>query len=101
MVKKVVLIGVLLGLGGCGYPAYASSMRTNFDGDVSIETACYRYGDKESAMFASHMKELTESGWRLAYVSEYTSTSRSKFYYTVCVERARTEDDAPPVAAPE
>ncbi|MEM7436100.1 MAG: hypothetical protein AAF436_13165 [Myxococcota bacterium] len=80
---------------GCGYPAYTSAMRTNFEGDVAIWTQCYRYGDKESVKFASHMDKLSKEGWRLAYVSEYTSTSRSKFYYTVCVERARDTTTPP------
>lgn len=81
---------------GCGNPGYTSAMRTNFDGDVPIATHCFRYGDKESWRFAAHVDKLSEQGWRLAYVSEYTSTSRSKFFYTVCVERAL---DVPP--APE
>lgn len=72
---------------GCGYPGYTSAMRVNYDGDVPIETTCYRYGDKENTKFTSQINELTKEGWRLAYVSEYTSTSRSKFYYTVCLER--------------
>ena len=91
-------MGFVLLMLGCGTPGYTSSMRTNFTGDVPIRSACFRYKDKDGETFVNHMAELSEAGWRLAYVSEYTSTSKGKFVYTYCVERALTKSGTAPAA---
>jgi hypothetical protein len=61
-------------------------MRTNFEGDVPTVMYCYRLEEKMGEEFARHVHEMSLQGWRLAYVSEYTSTSKSKFAITYCVE---------------
>lgn len=83
-------LGIGLLVMGCGVPGYTSSMRTNFTGDVPIWTHCFRYTDKAGEAFSDHISSLSKEGWRLAYMSEYASSSKS--VYTYCLERARTED---------
>ena len=101
MMRQLTWIaGLALLMLGCGTPGYTSTMRTNFTGDVPITTHCFRYKDMTGDMFTNHVSQLSKTGWRLAYVSEYTSTSKSKFVYTYCVERALTRGGTAPAADP-
>jgi hypothetical protein len=77
-------VAILLGACSCGYPAFTSALRTNFDGNSKIETSCSRL---ERNDIPDTVSKATKDGWRLAYVSEYTSTATSSFPSLICFER--------------
>jgi hypothetical protein len=85
----VGLLGVMLTLGGCGTPSYTSAMRTNFVEGTPLELECVRYLDRRAGDLREKAEELYEEGWRLAYMSEYTSSKKSKFALLACFERPR------------
>lgn len=70
----------------CGTPAFTSSMRTSFSPDTALEAACIEQ-DRDGGALDAKVKEMYRQGYRLIYVSEYTSSGRFGFPSTVCFER--------------
>ena len=91
---KTVVVALLLVLGcgafaiGCGYPAYTSSMRSNYDPETRTKLDCFRMKDKKAKDVTAHLEELARDGWKLAYLSEYTSSAKGKYVYMYCFEKA-------------
>ena len=74
-------------LTSCGYPAYGSAMRSNFDPETPIEAICFREKEKGAEKFRERVAFMSQYGWRLAYVGEYTSTGKAKYIINYCLER--------------
>lgn len=83
--RKLLAVCALLGV-SCGYPAFTSALRSNFDSNTKVETSCSRIDRKN---IPEHVKNASPDGWRLAFVSEYTSTAKSDFPSLICMERAK------------
>ena len=75
---------VLLGLTACGTPAMTSSMRANFPADWRLEGDCLTLG---RGSIENEVRQRYAQGWRLAYISEYTSTARAGNPTVACFER--------------
>jgi hypothetical protein len=73
-----------LALAGCGTPAMASAMRSNFPPDWHLESYCLTLG---RGSIADEMQKRYAEGWRIAYASEYTSTARFGNPTILCFER--------------
>ena len=73
---------------GCGYPAYTSSMRSNFEPETGTKLECTRTKDKKAEDVIEHLEDLAQDGWKLAYLSEYTSSARGKCIYMYCFAKA-------------
>lgn len=87
----VGMLGLLLALAGCGNPGYTSSMRTTYPVETPLELKCIRHLDKRAGDFREEAEELYAQGWRLAYMSEYTSSGKLKFALLACFERPRPQ----------
>jgi hypothetical protein len=75
---------LMLAVAGCGIPAFTSAMRSNFGPDARLEGLCEHTGrDSIESMVEAHYKE----GWRLAFVSEYTSSMQTGLPTVICFER--------------
>jgi len=77
-------------MAGCGYPAFTSAMRPNFPADAKTETKCELVEMNSSRDVVELNNVLTKyspDGWRLVYLSEYTSTGITTFSNLVCFER--------------
>lgn len=83
----VGVLGIWLTVAGCGTPTYTSAMRTNFEDDTPLELTCIRNLDKRAGDFRKEAEDLYSDGWRLAYMSEYTSSKKAKFSLLACFER--------------
>ena len=83
------VLGIWLTVAGCGTPSYTSAMRTNFQEDARLELKCIRNLDRRAGDFRKEAEELYRDGWRLAYMSEYTSSKKAKFSILTCFERRR------------
>jgi hypothetical protein len=81
-----------IALPSCGYPAFAAAMRTNgYAPDVQLEGTCVMV-DRTQAKKV--VQAQYAQGYRLVYVSEYTSTNRAGFPALFCFERPRSQASA-------
>jgi len=90
--EHMMIVGVLglwVTLAGCGKPGYTSSMRTTFAPETPLELKCIRHLDAKAGDFRDEAEQLYAQGWRLAYLSEYTSTGKTNFVFLGCFERPR------------
>jgi hypothetical protein len=78
------LLFLALTLAACGTPAMTSSMRANFPPDWRLEGDCLTLG---RGSIENEVRARYQQGWRLAYVSEYTSTARFGNPTVACFER--------------
>jgi len=85
----MLTLAMLALMSGCGTPSYTSSLRTNFDAETPLELKCIRYLDRRAGDFREKAEELYREGWRIAYISEYTSSKKAKFALLGCFERPR------------
>ena len=88
--KAIALVAVIASMSGCGYPAFTSAMRPNFQADTKVEMKCELVEMNSSRDVVDLNKVLNKyspEGWRLAYLSEYTSTGITTFSNLVCFER--------------
>lgn len=85
--KSVLWFGTTAFLAGCGVPAFTSAIRpTSLPIDMKAEATCVRVGRDADEVDRS-IKEHYANGYRLFYVSEYTSDARSGFPTNLCFER--------------
>lgn len=85
------LFVIMVSISGCGYPAFTSSMRSNFPSDVKIQMRCVHIEtetSRDGSTLDKMLDKYSEEGWRLAYISEYTSTGITSFSNLICIERA-------------
>lgn len=85
--RVLALVVAALSLSACGTPAFTSAMRTSFSPEVSVEASCLSAG-REGDDLDAKVKDMYRQGYRLIYVSEYTSSARFGYPTTVCFERA-------------
>jgi len=71
----------------CGYPAMTSVTRSNFPADARLEMKCEYYADRNPRTINPLMSKYYAAGWRLAVLSEYTSSGRATYPSIVCFER--------------
>lgn len=87
MRRNSFLVGLIVAAGGCGVPAFTSSMRSNvLPPGAYAEGKCVHAGRDD---IEDILPKLYAEGWRLIYASEYTSTARPGFPSNYCFERAR------------
>ena len=102
--KTAAACGALFALStlltSCGYPAYGSSMRSNFDPETPIEAICFRDKEKVAQGFQYRVAYMAQYGWRLSYIGEYTSTGRTKYIINYCFERPKGSPMPPGYAQP-
>jgi hypothetical protein len=89
--RVFVLFATVVVMSGCGYPAFTSAMRTNFPADAKVEMKCEHVEmstSRDSTALNEMLSKYSKDGWRLAYLSEYTSTGISTFSNLICIERS-------------
>lgn len=74
-------------LGACGYPAMGVAMRSNYLGDARLESTCRVVESRSESDINAVVTRLYGEGWRMAAISDYTSTARSGFSTVICFER--------------
>lgn len=84
--RVALLIVPALLASACGTPAFTSSMRTSFSPDTNLEATCLEQ-ERDGSSLDANVKEMYRQGYRLIYVSEYTSSGRFGFPSTICFER--------------
>lgn len=84
--RVFLLAALAVTVTACGTPAFTSSMRTSFAPDTNLEAACFATG-RDGGDLDARVKEMYRQGFRLIYVSEYTSSGRFGFPSTLCFER--------------
>lgn len=86
-----IFMGLLvLCLPGCGAPALSSALRANYSGDVKLEMKCEEYKQdvsRDVKYLNTIISKYYSEGWRLAAMSEYTSSGVTSFSTIVCFER--------------
>lgn len=88
--KMFAFVALVASLSGCGYPAFTSSIRPNFPPDAKVEMKCELIemnSSRDVVDLNTTFNKYSPDGWRLAYLSEYTSTGISTFSNLVCFER--------------
>jgi hypothetical protein len=90
------LLVASIAVSGCGYPGYALAMRQNFPGSVAVAVSCASYHQLSEREIASEIESMYAGGWRLALMSEYTSTMKAGHSIVICYERPKAAPaDAP------
>lgn len=91
---RVTLLAALAAfLSACGTPAFTSSMRNSFAPEAALEAACFESG-RDGGDLDARVKEMYRQGYRLIYISEYTSSTRFGFPSTLCFERPAPQRSA-------
>jgi hypothetical protein len=86
IMKKIIFAVLILGaVTGCQPAIIASSMRASDRENGSMETRCETADMRD----ASEIKQATVKydGWRMVYVSEYTTGNRFGTVGVICFER--------------
>lgn len=86
-VRTWIAMIALVGLGACGYPALSSSMRSNFPPEADVEMKCWELAERGKEGLNRMLSVGKKEGWKLAFISEYTSTAKTSFPTIVCFER--------------
>ena len=84
--RALALLFLAVSVSACGSPAFTSAMRPGFGPDVPVEAACLSSG-RDGDDLNDKVKEMYKQGYRLIYVSEYTSSMRLGYPSTLCFER--------------
>ncbi len=91
---RKVLLGLLF-VSGCGIPGFTSSMRDNhFPPNALLELKCENYG-RDADELNDMGRKYYPQGYRLAYITEYTSSARPGYPSVACFERAVSVGAAP------
>ena len=83
------LLALIAFISGCGYPAFTSAMRSNFPSDAKVEMKCELVvmdTTRDVVNLNTVLNKYSSDGWRLAYLSEYTSSGITSFSNVVCFE---------------
>jgi hypothetical protein len=84
--RKFLLVALVASASACGTPGFTSAMRPGFDSDVQLEARCFSSG-RDGEELDAKVREMYRQGYRLVYVSEYTSSARLGYPSTICFER--------------
>jgi hypothetical protein len=83
--KKLLAITLAATLTGCAGANISSQIRDNGNTGPSMQTRCLDFSTGSSD---SMNKELVKyDGWKLAYVSEYTTPNKSSTAAVMCFEK--------------
>jgi len=89
MQRLIAIAAMAVALVACGTPGMTSALRTNdFPPGSKVEAWCTEV-QRDGDAYSKAMQRAYAQGWRLAYVSEYTSTQRSGIPAELCFERAK------------
>jgi len=68
---------------------FSTALRTNFPGDVAIESACVQYESLESDELVDIMQRHSEAGYRLSFYYKVDSANYANPPGVVCFERIK------------
>jgi Na+-transporting methylmalonyl-CoA/oxaloacetate decarboxylase gamma subunit len=88
--RGISIVLSLLLLTACGVPSMSSALRSNYPGDIKLEMKCELYeqeNDRDVKDLNAIMSKYYNEGWRLAAMSEYTSSMVFSFKSFLCFER--------------
>lgn len=84
-IRVATIAGIALLSSSCGIPAFSSAMRSNgYAADVRLESRCK---EVDRDRIGGAIKRSYATGWRLSFVSQYTSSARGDISAIVCFER--------------
>lgn len=85
MKRSTVVIATAALLGGCAGANVSSNLREPSGPEMSMATRCVDFTTGNEARVNALLQKY--DGWKLAYVSEYTTENKSTTSMVMCFER--------------